>query len=134
MDFMTLYRSLFAVCVALLLASIVGCDWGERKPAASPEPRADSTQATGAPAAPASESYTFHGTPLAIDTVRGIITIDHEKIGDLMDAMTMPFPVADRALLKQVTIGKPTHFTIVVDSSRMQIVKIQEGHDPGHEH
>ena len=130
---MTRYRLLPALFVVLFLASLTGCDWGAKKPAVAGAPKADSipaqaTQSSGP------QSYTFHGTPVEIDTVRGIITIDHEKIGDLMDAMTMPFPVADRALLSQVTIGKQTHFTLVVDSSRMQIVKIQDGHDPGHEH
>jgi Cu/Ag efflux protein CusF len=117
----------------MLIVAAGGCDWGAEKSAGRPD-STGSDQAPRSAGDTAGRIYVFHGTPRAIDTVRGIITIDHEKIGDLMEAMTMPFPVADRALLEQVAIGRTTHFTLRVDGSTMTITKVQDSHDPGHQH
>jgi Cu(I)/Ag(I) efflux system periplasmic protein CusF len=80
------------------------------------------------------KEYTFHGTVKKIDTERQMITIDHEKIGDYMDAMTMPFKVADPALLDQVKVGDETHFTLRVAGDQALITKVQAEHDAGSEH
>jgi Cu/Ag efflux protein CusF len=103
--------------------------------AGAPPHTHDSTGASiPAPAASEVKTYTFHGTPTKIDEAAGMITIKHEKIGDLMDAMTMPFKVADPALLEQVAIGKETHFTLRVAGTEMLITKVQDTHDAGTEH
>lgn len=69
-------------------------------------------------------TYEATGTPRKIDMARGEITIEHEKIEGFMEAMTMPFKVADPAMLKQVTVGKPVRFTLRVAGWEMTITKI----------
>jgi Cu/Ag efflux protein CusF len=80
------------------------------------------------------KTYTFHGTPLKIDAAEGMITIKHEKIEGYMDAMTMPYKVASADILKQVTVGKETHFTLRVAGDQALIVKAQEEHEKGEKH
>lgn len=75
------------------------------------------------------KEYTFHGTVKKVDTERQMITVDHEKIGDYMAAMTMPFKVADPALLGQVKVGDETHFTLRVAGDQALITKVQAGHE-----
>jgi Cu/Ag efflux protein CusF len=111
---------------------------------ATPESGATTGSDTGTPAANGAtpdasasgevKEYTFHGTVKKIDTDRQMITIDHEKIGDYMDAMTMPFKVADPALLDQVKVGDETHFTLRVAGDQALITKVQAEHDAGSEH
>ena len=79
-------------------------------------------------------TYTFHGVVKKIDTDAKMITIDHEKIGDYMEAMTMPFPVADPAILTQVKVGDETHFTLRVAGDQALITKVEAGHEEGEEH
>ncbi len=79
-------------------------------------------------------TYTFHGTPTKIDVAAGMITINHEKIGDFMEAMEMPFKVADPALLKQVEVGKNTHFTLRVAGTDMLITAVADEHAAGEGH
>ena len=80
------------------------------------------------------QTYTFHGVVKKIDAEAKMITIDHEKIGDYMEAMTMPFPVADPAILSQVKVGDSTHFTLRVAGDEALITKVQSGHGAGEEH
>ena len=80
------------------------------------------------------QTYTFHGVVKKIDAEKKMITIDHEKIGDYMAAMTMPFPVADPAILSQVKVGDSTHFTLRVAGDEALITKVQSGHGEGEEH
>ena len=91
------------------------------------------TAATGADDGAVRE-YTFHGTVKKIDAGTQMITIDHEKIGDYMDAMTMPFKVADPAILDQVKVGDSTHFTLRVAGDQALITKVQSEHEGGQEH
>ena len=80
------------------------------------------------------QTYTFHGVVKKIDMDSKMITVDHEKIGDYMEAMTMPFPVADPAILSQVKVGDSTHFTLRVAGDEALITKVQSGHGAGEEH
>jgi Cu/Ag efflux protein CusF len=80
------------------------------------------------------KSYTFHGVVTAIDEANNMITVDHEKIGDYMEAMTMPFKVADPAILKEVKVGDSTHFTLRVAGDQALITKVEKGHEEGHSH
>jgi Cu/Ag efflux protein CusF len=80
------------------------------------------------------KEYTFHGTVRKVDTERQMITVDHEKIGDYMAAMTMPFKVADPALLNQVKVGDETHFTLRVAGDHALITKIEADHEGGERH
>ena len=60
--------------------------------------------------------------------------VDHEKIEGYMDAMTMPFKVADPAILKQVTVGENTHFTIRVANNLPLIIEVSKEHKHGESH
>lgn len=78
--------------------------------------------------------YKFRGVPTAIDNESMTITLKHEEIQGYMDAMTMPYKVANADLLKQVTVGKETHFTIRVVGNDAVIVKVMSGHDHDLDH
>ena len=94
----------------------------------------DAGAAGGTVEAGSVQEYTFHGEVKKIDAERQMITIDHEKIGDYMEAMTMPFKVADPALLSKVTVGQQTHFTLRVAGNQALITKIEDGHAEGESH
>jgi Cu/Ag efflux protein CusF len=133
-----------AVALALFLAAVLitfttGCSGDQPKgdetndtvvstPATSP----DTTPAESTPGEV--KSYTFHGVVTAIDEANNMITVDHEKIGDYMEAMTMPFKVADPAILKEVKVGDSTHFTLRVAGDQALITKVEKGHEEGESH
>jgi Cu/Ag efflux protein CusF len=121
---------------SILLASLAACGEGDTstREGAPVDTAASSAPSSGDTSEAAVKTYVFHGTPTAIDTARNMITIEHEKIGDYMEAMTMPFKVADPALLTKVAVGRSTHFTLRVAGSRALIVDVKDDHDPGHEH
>lgn len=103
-----------------------GCGTGDKEKAM--ETPTDSVVHQGSSAS-AVKTYTFHGTPTKIDSANNMITIDHEAIEGYMEAMTMPYKVADPAILHQVKIGQETHFTLRVSGDQALIVKVEEGHD-----
>jgi Cu/Ag efflux protein CusF len=129
--------------VLAALALMSGCgtkDKGSQPADTTATPSTETAQrtardtATEAQTAGEVKTYTFHGTPTKIDVANNEITIDHEKIPGYMDAMTMPYKVANPDILKQVTIGKETHFTLRVAGDRALIVKVQEAHEKGENH
>lgn len=71
-------------------------------------------------------TYTFNGVVTAIDAAKSTITIKHEKIGDYMEAMTMPFDVASPSMLEGVKVGDEKSFTLHVNPSMTAIVGIGE--------
>ncbi|MBC8144455.1 MAG: copper-binding protein [bacterium] len=115
-----------------------GDDAAQSVDSASQSPAVDNNNgAAPAPAADAAggvKEYTFHGTVTKVDAATQMITIDHEDIGDYMKAMTMPFKVADAALLDQVKVGDATHFTLRVSGDQALITKIQKDHEEGGDH
>lgn len=50
-------------------------------------------------------TFSLKGEVVAIDTVKHRLTVSHEEIPNYMAAMTMPFKVKNRDLLKSVHIG-----------------------------
>lgn len=73
------------------------------------------------------KSYESHGTVTKIDTENNRVVLDHEQIGDWMEPMTMPFPIADPAILANVETGKRYAFTVVVggeDNTEYMITKM----------
>ena len=83
-------RNLSIVLGALLLAGL----WV----AASLRPRA--------PAPPAMDDrYEFRGVVKSVDKTNKRAMIKHEKVGDLMDAMTMSFLIKDRQALNRMEAG-----------------------------
>jgi protein SCO1/2 len=65
------------------------------------------------PAGP-EERYQLKGKVVSIDKRGSTVTIAHEDIPDLMDAMTMPFDLKDRRLLDQLAEGDGIQATLVV--------------------
>lgn len=140
---MAFFRALTLTLASAALVTLSSCggDRGasQNGAAAGADTSAPSTAtapATPAPAEPAAavRDFVFHGTPKAIDTAAGTVTIDHEKIGDYMEATTSAFKVSDPAILSQVKVGHETHFTLRVAGDRALVVRVHEGHDKGEEH
>jgi len=49
--------------------------------------------------------YDFRGVVKSVDKAHKRATIKHEKVGDLMDAMTMPFVIKDEQALNEMEPG-----------------------------
>jgi protein SCO1 len=69
--------------------------------------------------APAERLYDVKGKVVAVDAQKSSVTLDHEDIPGLMQAMTMEFTVPDRAVLNGIAIG---------DSVRGRIRKDEGGY------
>ncbi|HVK38146.1 MAG TPA: copper-binding protein [Candidatus Kapabacteria bacterium] len=67
-------------------------------------------------------TYTFKGVVTAIDVENKKITLKHEKIGDYMEAMTMPFDVADPAMFESLKVGDEKAFILHVNPSMTALV------------
>jgi Cu/Ag efflux protein CusF len=87
-----------------------------------------------APAASEVKTYLFHGTPTAIDSAAGTITVRHERIEGLSGEGTDTYAVADPAILKDAAVGKETHFTLRAAGGKSLVTKVQTGHGKGEEH
>lgn len=142
----------YAACIGMIAAAVAGCSKKPEPapetpaPAASPAPAPTTTPAPATTATPSSDSaaapagdavvktYTFHATPTAIDEQATAVTMKHEAIEGYAAAGTTTFTAADPAILKQVAVGKETHVTLRVAGALALIVKVQTGHDKGHEH
>ncbi len=70
--------------------------------------------------------YSFRGKVVAVDAERRAVTIDHEKIGDFMEPMTMPFKVADTTLLSRAVPGRAMAFTIRVEHNMIVLTDIRD--------
>jgi Cu/Ag efflux protein CusF len=55
-----------------------------------------------------------------------MVMLNHEKIGDWMEAMEMPFPVADSAMLNQVKLGDSVLFTVKVTDNQGLITELKK--------
>ena len=73
---------------------------------------------------PAPKRYQLTGQVVAVDTARGQITIDHQDIPDFMPAMTMPYLVANPALLQGRTPGELITGVLEVENSTPRLVEI----------
>jgi Cu/Ag efflux protein CusF len=52
------------------------------------------------------------GTVLRVDTVHYLVTIDHEEIPNLIQAMTFSYPVKNRAMLRDLRPLDTVMFTL----------------------
>lgn len=64
------------------------------------------------------ERYALKGKVVSIDKRGSTVTIAHEDIPGLMDAMTMPFDLKDRRLFDQLAEGDGIQATLVVAGRR----------------
>ena len=61
-------------------------------------------------------TYDIRGSIVSVDRPRNIVEINHEAIPGVMPAMTMPYEVADPALLQGIAPGDRVRGTLRVDS------------------
>lgn len=114
-----------------LFLVLVGC--------APPEPPAEEAEPeTAEPAAPETaepagpEYYEAQGTVTAIDPDTSSVTIDHEAIPGLMDAMEMSYTAADAGLLEGIEVGTTVRFRLAVENGNYTLEEIEpvEGGEP----
>ncbi len=76
---------------------------------------------------PKAQAKTYQGVGVvtAIDQENGAITIDHEEIPGFMGAMTMRFPVKDKAILQGIQPNDKISFTITKTESEYFVSTIQ---------
>ncbi len=67
----------------------------------------------------------MHGQVQKLDPATKTATIQHEKIGDWMDAMTMDFPVRDPAEFAKLQAGSKIAATVYVQDIDFWIGDIQ---------
>jgi len=91
-------KTLLPLTALLLVIALVvaGC----QKPAATPQ----------------TKTYDVHGKVVAVDSQRQTVTLDHEDIPGLMQAMEMEFKVANPQVLENVAAGDQIHGRLEVRS------------------
>jgi protein SCO1/2 len=62
--------------------------------------------------------FRLRGSVVGVDRVNGQLTIAHDRIDGYMDAMTMPFNLADARVMDQAPPGSRLLATLVVDADR----------------
>jgi Cu/Ag efflux protein CusF len=67
--------------------------------------------------------YELRGVVRSVDRPNRRATIKHEKVGDYMDAMTMPFLIRDEKALKTMQPGDQIKATLVVTDDGRQWVE-----------
>lgn len=99
----TIRASMAAPGLALLLAA---CGGPSNQPAAS-QPAASQAQASEA------KRYDLRGKVVAVDKPGKRLTVDHQAIPGLMEAMTMAYPVKDATALDGLSPGEEITATVV---------------------
>jgi protein SCO1 len=74
---------------------------------------------------PAATRYPLTGQLLAVQLDTGQVLVKHEAVPGYMDAMTMPFQVADRTTIRDRRPGDLIGATLVVDGERSQLENVQ---------
>ena len=75
--------------------------------------------------ADAAHHYEIRGTVVSVDASGKTAVIDHEKIADLMDAMTMSFSVPEAEDLAKLTPGRRIKATLVVENNTMWLGSVE---------
>jgi Cu/Ag efflux protein CusF len=98
--------------VAAAILMLAGC---------SPKPADTAAQKT----AEAGKRYAMKGVIKAVDPAAKTATIDAEKIGDWMDAMTMPYPVKPDSELEKLHVGDKIEAVVVVNDPAFYVTDIK---------
>lgn len=69
--------------------------------------------------------YPIRGTVVRIDPQDGQVTLQHDAIPGLMEAMTMPYPVTDRSALSELHPGDKIIATVLADPSSQGPVNLR---------
>jgi protein SCO1/2 len=72
-------------------------------------------------------NFEIRGSVVSVDVGRRLLEINHEAIPGFMPAMTMPYEVADAALLQGLAVGDRVHGTLRVDSRGYVITALEKG-------
>src|SRR6202012_4616085 len=74
-------------------------------------------QSPSSSAASSTKQYPIRGTIVRVNTQDGQVTLQHDAIPGLMEAMTMPYPVTDRSALSELHPGDKIIATVLADPS-----------------
>lgn len=74
----------------------------------------------------AGKKYKSTGIVRALDAEKKQITIDHRKIPNLMAAMTMDFPVAEKELLEAVAVGDRVEFELEKNGADLIVTNVRK--------
>jgi Cu/Ag efflux protein CusF len=107
-----------SACLAIAAALLGACSRqsGEEKVAESKEPV---------------KQYELRGEVKRLDAEARTAAIDHEKIGDWMEPMTMEFPVRDPNDFARLRTGERIKATVYVQGFRFWIGGVQPDSGPG---
>ena len=98
---------LIALLSAASLVSLTGC------------------HSASAPTASSTKQYPIRGTVVRVDSQDGQITLQHDAIPGLMEAMTMQYPVTDRSALSELHPGDKIIATLLADPSSQGPVNLR---------
>jgi protein SCO1/2 len=87
----------------LLFVALAGCHSGQKTP-----PQSASSQNF--------KVYHLRGKVVSTDVAKGMVTLDHEAIPGLMDAMTMPYKLKDARVLGDLHAGDMLTADLLVSS------------------
>jgi len=78
------------------------------------------------PAPPAAEAkeYQMHGEVIGMDPQTQVATVKHDKIDGFMEAMTMEYPVKDKAEFAKIKVGEVIDSKIVVQGTDYWIATV----------
>jgi protein SCO1/2 len=70
--------------------------------------------------------YDIKGKVTAVDSAKKEVTLDHEDIPGLMQAMEMPFSVADAKVLEGIKAGDAVQGRLKVESGKYIITELKK--------
>jgi len=113
-------RARLLAAVAVLGFSAAAC----RKPA---EP----ADAAGFTDAGLERPYPLKGVVVSVDRAGGTVTLKHEAVPGYMDAMTMPFVVAEKKILDDLRVGDTVEARLLVGHGSSHLEGIVVSRPPG---
>lgn len=96
-----------AALVALVVATLAGCE-----------------------SRPSGEPYPIRGEVVSVTEERNEIVLRHEPIAGLMEAMTMPFPVAQREMLAGLAPGDQVEGVLLKHDRGIVLIKLAKREAP----
>jgi len=92
--------ALFATLLGVSVLSLSGCNSSSQPASAS-----------------STKQYPIRGVVVRVNSQDGEVTLQHDAIPGLMEAMTMPYPVMDRSALSEMHPGDKIMATVLADPS-----------------
>ena len=79
----------------------------------------------GCAAKPEPKRYPIQGVVKLLDPASKTATIEHQKIGDWMEAMTMEFPVKPDGEFQKLHVGDRIQGTVVVEDVKYYVTDVK---------